>query len=64
MKNKSSSIFTHPPPFPPLPPTADLGIGTKTAITFTSQPECYTALKGEIHTALNFKLGRVMVAFF
>ena len=28
------------------------------------QTECFTALKGEIHAALNSKLGRVVVVFF
>ena len=63
------NLYTHPPPLPPLPQTADIRIGAKTAVCFPAttrplQPECYTAHKGVIHAALNFKLGRVMVEFF
>ena len=54
------NLYKHPPPLPPLPHTADLRIDAKTAVhspatTRPIQPECYTALKGEIHAALILK---------
>ena len=62
MINKSYSIFTNPPP----PPSEKLApkLLYFAATTRPLETECSTAHKGEIHAALNCKLGRVMVAFF
>ena len=54
------SLQTLPPPLEKLAPK----LLYFAASTRPLETECSTAHKREIHAALNFKLGRVMLAFF
>ena len=59
MENSSDSIFRNPPPSEEFAPKLPYFAATARPL----QTECFTALKGEIHAALNSKLGRVVVVF-